>query len=260
MNFQSDASTLPSVRQARRLPAGTTLPSRAGEPGAAEEGPGLHTPRGGSGSAALSWPRQPARGPMNQRSVSAGAAPSRRRGQGGRQRRAGLRNSARCAAGARGRRPLRARRRRAARGVRGPGQPRRGSAGAAAASPGCGRRSLSRSLLRWLAGPPLRCSLSTARGGESERGGEGARGGGISLYCNFSRLPAICCTPRSSPGSGILSGAGGDGDTFSSSRHRWQTRRRSGALAKIAGLPSGSHLRHRGPSSPGSGSFPGHRG
>lgn len=50
MNFHSDASTLPSVRQARRLPAGTTLPSRAGEPGAAEEGPGLHTPRGGRGS------------------------------------------------------------------------------------------------------------------------------------------------------------------------------------------------------------------
>lgn len=203
MNFHSDASTLPSVRQARRLPAGTTLPSRAGEPGAAEEGPGLHTPRGGSGSAALSSPRRPARGPMNQRSVSAGAAPSRRRGQGGRQHRAGCATAPAAPRGRRRRRrPLRARRRRAARGEWGPGPPRGGSAGAAAASPGCGSRSLPHSFVRSSGRrSTARCHGSGRR--EKERESERASGegrerreGGISLYCNFSRLAAICCTPR----------------------------------------------------------------
>lgn len=182
MNFHSDASTLPSVRQARRLPAGTTLPSRAGEPGAAEEGPGLHTPRGGSGSAALSSPRRPARGPMNQRSVSAGAAPSRRRGQGGRQRRAGCATAPAAPRGRRRRRPLRARRRRAARGERGPGPSRGGSAGAAAASPGCGSRSPPHSFARSSGRrSAARCHGSGRREGERERaceqGGEGAEGG-----------------------------------------------------------------------------------
>ena len=216
MNFHSDASTLPSVRQARRLPAGTTLPSRAGEPGAAEEGPGLHTPRGGSGSAALSSPRRPARSPMNQRSVSAGAAPSRRRGQGGRQRRAGCATAPAAPRGRRRRRPLRARRRRAARGERGPGPPRGGSAGAAAASPGCGSRSPPHSFVRSSGRrSAARCHGLGRREGEREReSGEGRerREGGISLYCNFSRLAAICCTPRLLlPRLGDLRGAGGLG-------------------------------------------------
>lgn len=177
MNFHSDASTLPSVRQARRLPAGTTLPSRAGEPGAAEEGPGLHTPRGGSGSAALSSPRQPARGPMNQRSVSAGAAPSRAEPAAGAGRPAAPGRVAQ-------QRPLRrgaaARSGRAAAG-------RRGARGGRAHPAKTPRELLqhrraadaARSSARSLVGPPLRRSLprlgeERARGEGRERGREGS--------------------------------------------------------------------------------------
>lgn len=224
MNFHSDASTLPSVRQARRLPAGTTLPSRAGEPGAAEEGPGLHTPRGGSGSAALSSPRRPARGPMNQRSVSAGAAPSRRRGQGGRQHRAGCATAPAAPRGRRRRRrPLRARRHRAARGEWGPGPPRGGSAGAAAASPGCGSRSLPHSFVRSSGRrSTARCHGSGRREKERERaseragrGGSGGREGFLFTATSPGWRQFVAPPASSSPGSEILRGAGGLG----SARH-----------------------------------------
>lgn len=243
MNFHSDASTLPSVRQARRLPAGTTLPSRAGEPGAAEEGPGLHTPRGGSGSAALSSPRRPARGPMNQRSVSAGAAPSRRRGQGGRQRRAGCATAPAAPRGRRRRRPLRARRRRAARGERGPGPSRGGSAGAAAASPGCGSRSPPHSFARSSGRrSAARCHGSGRREGEreraSEQGGEGAEGGRD--FSLLQLLPAggnlLHPPASSSPGSEILEilrGAGG----FGSAR---RPRRRGNGRPPLGSAPPAS--------------------
>lgn len=179
MNFHSDASTLPSVRQARRLPAGTTLPSRAGEPGAAEEGPGLHTPRGGSGSAALSSPRQPARGPMNQRSVSAGAAASRRRGQG-----AGSAGQG-CATA-----PAAPRGRGAAAAAQGAPPP--AGAGRAGAGPSPPRLRGSRCSIAGLRVPLARRAAApllaaTAWGGESERGGEGAGGRDLSL---LQLLPA----------------------------------------------------------------------
>lgn len=247
MNFHSDASTLPSVRQARRLPAGTTLPSRAGEPGAAEEGPGLHTPRGGSGSAALSSPRQPARGPMNQRSVSAGAAPSRAEpaaGAGSRQRRAVLRNSARCAAGARGRR------RRSGRAAAGRRGARRGRALPAEAP----REPLQHRRAAGAARSSGRCSAARCHGsGRRERAGRGGSGREGSLFTATSLgWRQFVAPPSSSPSSEMLSSAGAGG------REGSQFIPPSPGLLhrSLVCLSLGLHLRRRGSSSPGPRNFP----